>query len=129
MSNEVVLKGRMVSLWSGEDGMFIDWGMNESMMGYMLNGELSNEGGNDCEEMVERGIGEVVEYDMRFGEEGISDGEEVKKFRRIMEKVKESEFCCIEKVIIWSVEYDMNVSVLLVNEEFVKDWEGLREVV
>ena len=124
MSNEVVLKGMMVSLWSGEDGMSVDWGVREDLIGFMMDGDKGGE------EMIEEGIRSVIEYDDVMGELKEGEGEEfeeVKKFRRILEIVKDNDWCEIERVFVWSVEYDMNVSVMLVNENFVKDWEGLRK--
>ena len=112
-----VMEKMFVSLWSGEDGMELEWGLREELVGYLLD-EDNQIGG---EELIEDGIESVIEYDTRFGEMGERERELVRKFREVVKRIEESEVE-VSRVYVWSVEYDVNVSVVLSVEV---DWEGV----
>ena len=99
----LLLKDELISFSNCECVLEVEDGLLEWMFVYMLDGEISKD---NNEEMIERGIKEVSEYlNVNEDEEYVS--EFVMKFR---EKIKDKE---IVKVVIWSVEYDVSVSVFV----------------
>lgn len=107
-----VLSDRLVELSCCEGAMEIGEGVEERFVGFMMNGEIS--GGVGEEKMLEKGCNEVLEYEKRWLDEDEDGSEElIEKFKKMIERRCEEEERDIECVMIWGVEYDVSVSVLL----------------
>ena len=107
MSN-IILKDSMYSLSNCEGVVDVEVGVDEDYIMYMLSGEVSEW---DDEELIESGINEVIDL-LRSNE-----SEEDKKYNKELivkfkEMFKERD---VVRVVVWSIEYDLSVSVLCVN--------------
>lgn len=107
MSN-IILKDSMYSLSNCEGVVDVEVGVDEDYVMYMLCGDVSE---YDDEELIESGINEVIDL-LRSNE----DDEDKKYNKECIDRFKELfKDRDVVRVVVWSIEYDLSVSVLCVN--------------
>jgi hypothetical protein len=102
IKNMNILNNRLVSLSNLEGCVVVEYGVSDEVINWMMDGGMEF----DIKEGIEKGIKEVSEYiegDVKENVEVIED------FKKLVEKIDIDD---VERVIIWGVEYDVNVSIM-----------------
>ena len=97
-----ILNNKLVSLSNFEGCVEIEYGVSDEVINWMMDGEMEF----DIEEGIEKGIKGVSEYIEGDVKENV---EVIEEFKKLVGNIDIDD---VERVIIWSVEYDVNVSIM-----------------
>ena len=103
-----VLKDKVISFSNCERELSVESYIDEDFIMYMLSeyNVYSDDSNVSMNEVIERGIKEVSEY-LNVNEDEEYVNEYVVKFRELLKDKN------VMRVVIWSVEYDISVSVFV----------------